>query len=240
VTYPEPRYHGHSGLTNATYRPTGHDPEVTYSSGGTVHYLATGDSTGGQFGLYRWEMAPAQSGPDAHFHRTISESFYVLSGTIRLYDGKEWTDAKPGDFLFVPEGGIHAFKNESGAPTSTRRRPPSTSATTPTGSDRARTNTSSRWLGRPFLRVYDAACAHRRQDGGVRAGRRGHSPSLHAIRRLPGRPRLGGLTREGNSGSARRTGRHARRRDDGRALTPRRMVTFPAVTPLTYRVRKLA
>ena len=118
MTYPEPRYHGHSGLTNATYRPTGHDPEVTYSSGGTVHYLATGDSTGGQFGLYRWEMAPAQSGPDAHFHRTISESFYVLSGTIRLYDGKEWTDAKPGDFLFVPEGGIHAFKNESGAPTS--------------------------------------------------------------------------------------------------------------------------
>jgi len=118
VTYPEPRYHGHSGLTNATFRSTGHDPEVTYSSGGIVHYLATGDSTGGQFGLYRWEMAPAQSGPDAHFHRTISESFYVLSGTIRLYDGKEWTDAKPGDFLFVPEGGIHAFKNESGAPAS--------------------------------------------------------------------------------------------------------------------------
>ena len=61
-------------------------------------------------------MAAAQGGPEPHFHRTISESFYVLTGTIRLYDGKEWIDGKPDDFLFVPEGGIHAFRNESGEP----------------------------------------------------------------------------------------------------------------------------
>jgi mannose-6-phosphate isomerase-like protein (cupin superfamily) len=63
-------------------------------------------------------MAAAQNGPDPHFHRTISESFYVLSGTMRLYDGRAWVDARPGDFLFVPEGGLHGFKNESGAPAS--------------------------------------------------------------------------------------------------------------------------
>ena len=95
--------------------PAGHDPELRYPLGGTVHYLATGASTGGQFGLYQWEMAATQSGPRPHFHRTISESFYVLSGTIRLFDGTNWLDGKPGDFLFVPEGGIHAFKNESGS-----------------------------------------------------------------------------------------------------------------------------
>jgi quercetin dioxygenase-like cupin family protein len=118
VSYPQPRYDGDPGLTNATFRPAGHEPDLRYPSGGTVHYLATGDSTGGQFGLYRWEMAAAQSGPEPHFHRTISESFYVLSGTIRLYDGIAWIDGRPGDFLFVPEGGIHAFRNESGEPTS--------------------------------------------------------------------------------------------------------------------------
>jgi mannose-6-phosphate isomerase-like protein (cupin superfamily) len=118
VSYPEPRYRGDSGLTNATTRPSAHEPELTYPSGGTVHYLATGESTGGQFGLYRWEMAAVQGGPEPHFHRTISESFFVLSGSIRLFDGKEWRDCTPGDFLFVPEGGIHAFKNESGAPAS--------------------------------------------------------------------------------------------------------------------------
>jgi quercetin dioxygenase-like cupin family protein len=115
MSYPEPRYLGEPGLTNATYRPADHEPELRYPSGGSVHYLATGASTGGQFGLYRWEMAATQSGPDPHFHRTISESFFVLSGTIRLFDGRAWLDGHPGDYLFVPEGGLHGFRNESGA-----------------------------------------------------------------------------------------------------------------------------
>jgi mannose-6-phosphate isomerase-like protein (cupin superfamily) len=114
MSYPEPRYLGEPGLVNATLRRADHDPDVRSPSGGSAHYLATGASTGGLFGLYRWEMADAPGGPGPHFHRTISESFFVLAGTVRLYDGKEWIDAKPGDFLFVPEGGIHAFRNESG------------------------------------------------------------------------------------------------------------------------------
>ena len=115
---PAPRYDGESGLGSATLRRTDHEPEIRNRAGGAVHYLATGASTGGEFGLYRWEMAAGQNGPDAHFHRTISESFYVLAGTVRLYDGKRWIDGVPSDFLFVPEGGIHAFRNESGGPAS--------------------------------------------------------------------------------------------------------------------------
>jgi quercetin dioxygenase-like cupin family protein len=118
LRYPEPRYTGEPGLANAAFRPRDHEPEIRYASGGRVHYLATGASTGGEFGLYRWEMAAAQSGPDPHFHRTISESFYVLSGTMRLFDGRSWIDGHPGDFLFVPEGGLHGFKNDSGEPAS--------------------------------------------------------------------------------------------------------------------------
>jgi mannose-6-phosphate isomerase-like protein (cupin superfamily) len=118
VSYPEPMYLGEPGLVNARLRPAGHEPEIRYPSGGTAHYLATGKSTDGKFGLYRWEMAAVASGPEPHFHRTISESFYVLTGTIRLYDGERWIDGKPGGFLYVPEGGIHAFRNESGKPAS--------------------------------------------------------------------------------------------------------------------------
>ena len=55
-------------------------------------------------------------GPNAHFHRTISESFFILSGTLRLFNGERWIDAKAGDFLYVPEGGIHGFHNESDEP----------------------------------------------------------------------------------------------------------------------------
>jgi mannose-6-phosphate isomerase-like protein (cupin superfamily) len=118
MTYPEPRYLGAKGEISATYRQADHEPELTYRTGYTAHYLATGASTNGQFGLYRWEMGAEPSGPDPHFHRSISESFFILAGSVRIYDGTRWMDTAPGDFVHVPEGGIHAFRNESGAPAS--------------------------------------------------------------------------------------------------------------------------
>jgi len=53
VSYPEAVYRGEPGLTNATLRRAEHEPEIRYASGGVAHYLATGRSTNGQFGLYR-------------------------------------------------------------------------------------------------------------------------------------------------------------------------------------------
>nr|WP_239542869.1 cupin domain-containing protein [Micromonospora terminaliae] len=63
-------------------------------------------------------MGPQPSGPAPHFHRSISESFFILSGSVRVYDGRRWIDTAPGDFVHVPEGGVHAFRNESGEPAS--------------------------------------------------------------------------------------------------------------------------
>ena len=117
MSYPDPRYLGDTGEVSATLRR--HDePADLRTTTGFCHYLATGASTNGQFGLYRWEMGPAPSGGSPHFHRTFSESFFVLSGTVKVYDGEHWVDAGPGDFEFVPEGGIHGFRNESGEPAS--------------------------------------------------------------------------------------------------------------------------
>ncbi len=118
MSYPEVRYAGDKGEVSARFRPAGAEPELRTGTGGTVHYLATGASTAGDFGMYRWDMSNRPSGPDPHFHRTISESFFVLSGTVRLYDGHRWVDATAGDFLHVPAGGVHAFRNESEAPAS--------------------------------------------------------------------------------------------------------------------------
>jgi mannose-6-phosphate isomerase-like protein (cupin superfamily) len=119
VSYPDPVYFGESGEASATFRPADLEPEVVYTTGtARGHFLATGELTGGRFGLYRWEMPGPVTGPGKHFHRTISESFYVLSGSVRIYDGREWVDARPGDYFYIPEGGIHAFRNESGEPAS--------------------------------------------------------------------------------------------------------------------------
>lgn len=118
MSYPPPAYHGTTGEASATFRPAATDPDIVYASGGTAHYLATGATTNGHFGLYRWNMSAQPSGPDPHFHRTLTESFFILEGTVRIYNGEKWMDTRPGDFVHVPEGGVHGFRNESGEPAS--------------------------------------------------------------------------------------------------------------------------
>lgn len=118
MTYPKARYQGKDGEASAVITPNGTEPDLVRTSGTKVHYLATGGDTDGLFGLYRWAMGPAPGGADPHFHRTLSESFYVLTGNVRLFDGTKWTDAEQGDFMYVPPGGIHAFDNRSGEPAS--------------------------------------------------------------------------------------------------------------------------
>ena len=78
----------------------------------SVRFTAPGSVTEGEFGLFRWEMTGQGGGPHAHFHRTFSESFYVLDGLVGLYNGKDWSQARSGDFLYVPRGGIHGFRND--------------------------------------------------------------------------------------------------------------------------------
>lgn len=114
MSYPDPVYVG-DGAALARFRPVDTPPELP-RPGGAASYLATGATTGGRFGLYRWDMGPDAAGARPHFHRTITESFFVLSGSVRLFDGDRWRAGGPGDFMFVPEGGIHGFRNESGEP----------------------------------------------------------------------------------------------------------------------------
>jgi mannose-6-phosphate isomerase-like protein (cupin superfamily) len=42
----------------------------------------------------------------------------VLSGAMKLYDGTDWIDGAQGDFLYVPPGGVHGFRNEADDPAS--------------------------------------------------------------------------------------------------------------------------
>lgn len=119
MSYPPARYLAEAGEVSATLRRADAAPDLLIGERTQVHHLATGASTDGQFGLYRWDMAAhPKGGPSGHFHRSMSESFFVLDGTVSLYNGDTWVDAGPGDFLHVPPGGIHAFRNDSGAPAS--------------------------------------------------------------------------------------------------------------------------
>ena len=94
MSYPEPKYFG-TGEFTARFRRADTAPELP-RPGGAASYLATGATTDGRFGLYRWDMGPEPGGANAHYHRRFSESFFVLTGTVKLYDGTGWFDALQG------------------------------------------------------------------------------------------------------------------------------------------------
>jgi mannose-6-phosphate isomerase-like protein (cupin superfamily) len=114
-SYPPDTYHGADGEISTWVRRPDAPPELSFRGGGTCEYLARGDQTSERFGLYRWTFGEEETGPDAHFHRSISEQFYVLSGEVRLFDGRGWVTGGPGDFFYVPEGGVHGFRGGGGA-----------------------------------------------------------------------------------------------------------------------------
>jgi len=116
--YPPARYTNAEPEVSAWLR-RGTDPP-DYDSFGVVkyHYLASQQATDGDYGLYRVDIGPAGGGPGPHFHRAMSEAFFVLSGMMKLYDGRDWIDGHQGDFLYVPPGGVHGFRNEAGEPAS--------------------------------------------------------------------------------------------------------------------------
>lgn len=101
------------GEVSAVFRPEGEVDQLHLRSTTKARFIAPGSLTSGRFGLFRWDMDARAGGASAHFHRTFSESFFILSGTVRLYGGEKWADATTGDFLYVPEGGVHGFRNDA-------------------------------------------------------------------------------------------------------------------------------
>ena len=117
MSYPPPRYFADHGEVSATFRTSDADAELTIGGASRVSLLSTGETTGSLYGLYRWDMLPGTlkvPTGGAHYHRTFSESFFILNGSVALYDGQTWREANAGDYLFVPPGGVHSFANTSG------------------------------------------------------------------------------------------------------------------------------
>jgi uncharacterized RmlC-like cupin family protein len=118
MSYPSPQYLGEGGEVSAVFRPAGAEPDLKIGPVTEARYLATGELTKGKFGLYRWDMPGNAPGAALHFHRTLAESFFILSGVVEISDGETWRQAGAGDYLYVPECGLHAFRNQSGDPAS--------------------------------------------------------------------------------------------------------------------------
>ncbi|MEU9330906.1 cupin domain-containing protein [Streptomyces canus] len=118
MSYPHPRYLSDRGEISADFRPAKPEPDTGSADATRITYIADEEATGGEYGLYKVDMAPKTMGAKEHFHRAISESFYVMSGEVTLYNGERWIKGGEGDFLYVPAGGLHGFQNDSDEPLS--------------------------------------------------------------------------------------------------------------------------
>ena len=93
-------------------------PLIRNGDSSRLRMVAPGSATAGRFGLVEYHVAPHSPGAAPHFHRTFSESFYVLYGRMTLYVDGAWTAYGPGDFAIAHERGVHGFRNDGDEPTS--------------------------------------------------------------------------------------------------------------------------
>lgn len=71
---------------------------------------ATGSETHGGFSVVE-ATVPSGNGPVAHVHNASDEAFYLLSGELEFLDGDRTFIARAGDFVLIPRGIRHRFKN---------------------------------------------------------------------------------------------------------------------------------
>lgn len=99
----------HNLQGKSLYAPAG-TGETKWVSGDVYTIKATAETTNGAFGLIEGSV-PLGGGPVPHVHNREDEAFYLLSGELEMLDGDEAFTAKAGDFIFVPRGSLHGFKN---------------------------------------------------------------------------------------------------------------------------------
>ncbi len=63
-----------------------------------------------------FELGPGSSGHPPHRHAELTDSFYVLDGTLSVVLGEERHDAPAGSYAVVPPGNVHTVSNPGEQP----------------------------------------------------------------------------------------------------------------------------
>ena len=96
------------------YRPA-ESGAMYWGPGDLYRFLVTGAESGGSYFAME-AFVPTGGGPPPHIHRNEDETFYVLEGDCTIRIGDETVIAGPGDFVNVPRGTVHSFRNDGEAP----------------------------------------------------------------------------------------------------------------------------
>jgi quercetin dioxygenase-like cupin family protein len=83
-----------------------------WGAGGVYEFLATGEQTDGAYFAMEAIESPG-GGPPPHVHLREQESFYVVEGRCTIHVGDKTISAAKGDFVSIPKGTVHHFRNDS-------------------------------------------------------------------------------------------------------------------------------
>lgn len=82
----------------------------------TITPKTLGAQSGGQWLVVEYTAPPGSVGPRLHWHKTTTEIFYVLEGTLTLQVNEATQALRPGGYAYIPPHTVHAFSNLSHAP----------------------------------------------------------------------------------------------------------------------------
>jgi quercetin dioxygenase-like cupin family protein len=96
-------------MTDVIHQSAADGPAVWF--GDAIYtFRATAETTNGSLTLAEASVPPG-SGPPPHIHPEVDEAFYILAGQLEFLNGDKTFLAGEGDFVFVPRGTRHRFRN---------------------------------------------------------------------------------------------------------------------------------
>ena len=87
------------------------EPEVIRLGKLEIRYLLSAEADASSLGSFELTVPPNANVPPAHRHANNDEYIYVLDGVLRYTVDSVTRDLGPGDSMFTPRGGVHAFSN---------------------------------------------------------------------------------------------------------------------------------
>jgi quercetin dioxygenase-like cupin family protein len=106
---PDPTAPG-EGRTNTVAFVPADAGETYWVMGALFTYLVTGAESGGSYFTLIVDIGP-ELGPPPHIHHMEDEQFYVLDGQLTYTVGDQTFQVNTGDFIHIPRGTVHSFKN---------------------------------------------------------------------------------------------------------------------------------
>jgi len=107
----ETQAHG-AGNSNKFMFVPANTGEAYWVMGTLFTYLVTAAESGGSYFTLIVDISP-EDGPPPHIHHLEDEQFYVLDGQLTYSVGDQTFQVNTGDFIHIPRGTVHSFKNGS-------------------------------------------------------------------------------------------------------------------------------